>query len=145
MNIDQSNARALRPITNHYAMGATQPKHRLPPRAEPVRVSIDGTTRTGLWWPRTIDYAAEIDELAHICGLAIGESIERITFAWNPESTSRLLEMQSSNTQFDEPDEGQDQEEMRLYPADGEPVRLTVVPPAPHSGRGSHLAPPATS
>lgn len=139
MNIDTS-----RPITNHAAMVPLRPGHRVRTGTDHVRVSIDGEARSGLWWPRTCDYAAEIYDLAYTCGLAVGESIERITFAWNAESTLRLLTLRPDGLAIGEAEYDQPREELRLYPTTGDPVRLTVVPP-PRSGPGAHLAFPPTA
>jgi hypothetical protein len=96
-----------------------------------VRLDLDQDVRAGLWWPRSTDYAAEINDLAYSCGLALEQRIERITFAWNHETAVRLQRI--SGLALELPDHGQPREEMRVYPAAGHVLRLVVVPPLARS------------
>ncbi|AUN38621.1 DUF5994 family protein [Tsukamurella tyrosinosolvens] len=124
------------------ALNSPHAKHRLDTGTERVRLDLDDELTAGLWWPRSTDYAAEIHDLAYSCGLALGQRVERITFAWNHETIERLRTIRLSGLLLGDPADGQPREEMHVYAVGGHIVRLTVVPPAAH-GVGSHAAPRA--
>lgn len=121
------------------ALNTPHAKHRLDTGTERVRLDLDDELRAGLWWPRSTDYAAEIHDLAYSCGLALGQRVERITFAWNHETIERLRTIRLSGLLLGDPGDGQPREEMHVYAVGGHIVRLIVVPPAAH-GVGSHAA-----
>jgi hypothetical protein len=104
-----------------------------------VRLDLDEDLKAGLWWPRSTDYAAEIHDLAYSCGLALGLSVERITFAWNLETAGRLQGTRISGLVLAAPDHRQPREEMRVHAGTGHILRLTVVPPTMR-GVGGHVA-----
>ncbi|WP_371190602.1 DUF5994 family protein [Tsukamurella sp. 1534] len=99
-----------------------------------VQVGLERDNRggiSGVWWPRTTDYTAEIHDLTYHCGLALGRTIEHITFAWNPSSTRRRHRLEHGDLKLTGPAPGQPREEMWLHPETGIHVRLLVVPPPP--------------
>ncbi|WP_420895062.1 DUF5994 family protein [Tsukamurella tyrosinosolvens] len=125
--------------TGTQALSSPHAKHRLDTGTQRVRLDLDEDLKAGLWWPRSTDYAAEIHDLAYSCGLALGRSVERITFAWNYETAGRLQGMHLNGLVLDAPDRDQPREQMRVHADTGHILQLTVVPPARH-GAGGHVA-----
>ncbi|TJZ78084.1 hypothetical protein FCG67_12230 [Rhodococcus oryzae] len=82
----------------------------------------------GAWWPRTTNLTLELHDVISAVATHLGRTV-RVSFAWNPRSVTQRGLDRHDGVLVCGPVDGQPQNVMYLFGADGSRLALLVVPP----------------